>query len=84
MYTSIPDKAIRPPATHMKSDRPTDPDNEKMDEGVAKIPVPTMRLKIRKTAETVPICRRELEVVYTSPDSGSAVVAFACTFAGEL
>ena len=34
------------PATHMNRASPTDPDNAKIDDGVANIPVPTIRFKI--------------------------------------
>ena len=34
------------PATHMKRASPTDPERAKIEDGVANIPVPTMRFKI--------------------------------------
>jgi hypothetical protein len=37
---------IRVPATHMNSASPTDPDKEKIPDGVAKIPVPIILLMI--------------------------------------
>lgn len=47
--------AIKVPTTHMMRDRPTLPAKERMVLGVAKIPVPMTRLKIRKEALTTPI-----------------------------
>lgn len=46
------------PATQMNRDSPTLPVSSRMELGVAKIPVPMMRLKIRNEALTTPICRR--------------------------
>lgn len=57
------------PATHMISDKPTLPDRAKMADGVAKIPVPIMRLRIKKTAEVRPMVFRSSLVSYTSPAS---------------
>lgn len=50
--------AIRVPMAHMNRDSPTLPDRDKIVLGVAKIPVPMIRLKIRNEALTTPICRR--------------------------
>ena len=50
----------------MKRANPTDPESSRMAEGVAKIPVPTIRLKMRKTAEIKPISRRLSLVTYCS------------------
>ena len=44
------------PANQIKRDSPTDPVKERIAEGVEKIPVPMIRLKMRKAALTVPIC----------------------------
>jgi len=64
--------AISMPATQMNSDRPTLPHSERMALGVAKIPVPMMRLKIRNDAVTTPICRRLSGVsLKTLPSSGT-------------
>jgi hypothetical protein len=46
------------PQTHNIKLRPTEPESWKMALGVANIPVPTMRLKMRKTAEIKPSCRQ--------------------------
>lgn len=53
----MPAPAMIIPATQMNRDSPTLPERAKMALGVAKIPVPTIRLKIRKIAEITPICR---------------------------
>lgn len=50
--------AIKVPMTHMNRDRPTLPDKDRIVLGVAKIPVPMTRLKIRNEALTTPIWRR--------------------------
>ena len=55
------------PITQMKRERPTEPERSTIVVGVAKIPVPTIRLKMRKTAEMKLICRRESLVTYCSP-----------------
>lgn len=47
--------AIAVPATHMNNESPTLPDKDKIVLGVAKIPVPMIRLKIKKEALTTPI-----------------------------
>lgn len=39
-------------------ENPTEPAEERMEEGVAKIPVPIMRLKIRRVADGMPRVRR--------------------------
>lgn len=54
---TIPAAAMSMPTTQIMSERPTLPESEKMADGVAKIPVPIMRLKMRKTAEVTPIWR---------------------------
>ena len=59
------------PNTHMNKDRPTLPDNSRIVLGVAKIPVPTMRLKINIEAPNTPICRRlSGDASKTFPSSG--------------
>ena len=64
--------AINVPTTHMINDKPTLPDNERMVLGVAKIPVPMTRLKIRNDALTTPICRRSSGVASkTFPSSAT-------------
>jgi hypothetical protein len=75
----MPEKAISIPATHMKRARPTEPERERISEGVAKIPVPTMRLKIRKMAEMVPTWRRLSEVLYSSTASLSMLGTRVCS-----
>lgn len=55
MYTIIPAAAINIPATQMNRANPTLPDRLRMADGVAKIPVPMIRLKMRNVAETTPI-----------------------------
>lgn len=47
------------PTTQRMRDRPTEPERARMVDGVAKIPVPIMRLKMRKTALVRPIWRRD-------------------------
>jgi hypothetical protein len=46
------------PITHINNERPTLPDNARIVLGVAKIPVPITRLKIRRAALKIPIWRR--------------------------
>lgn len=48
------------PATQRIRERPTEPERERTVEGVANMPVPIMRLKIRKIALVRPISRRKL------------------------
>lgn len=55
IYTIIPAAAINIPATQMNRANPTLPDRLRMADGVAKIPVPMIRLKMRNVAETTPI-----------------------------
>lgn len=50
------------PATQMNSDSPTDPVRARIADGVEKIPVPIIRLKIKKAALNVPICLRSSDV----------------------
>ena len=57
MYTAKPVLAMIAPMTHINRANPTEPVLANIDEGVAKIPVPMMRLKMRKMAETRPIVR---------------------------
>jgi hypothetical protein len=57
-YTSIPVIAMIFPNNHTRSDMPTLPVNLKITLGVAKMPVPMMRLKMRNVALTMPIFRR--------------------------
>lgn len=45
------------PASHMKRERPMLPERAKIVPGVAKMPVPMMRLKMRRVAEGIPSCR---------------------------
>jgi hypothetical protein len=45
------------PINHMIMDRPAEPLRLKMALGVAKIPVPTMRFRMRKLAPAMPIVR---------------------------
>jgi hypothetical protein len=47
----MPAAAISMPMTQIIRERPTEPERFTISAGVAKIPVPTMRLKMRKTAE---------------------------------
>lgn len=63
----MPAPAMSMPMTQMKSERPTEPERLTISAGVAKIPVPTMRLKMRNTAEMKETWRRESEVTYCSP-----------------
>jgi len=42
------------PTTQIMSARPTEPERPTIDEGVAKIPVPTMRLNESATADQKP------------------------------
>lgn len=51
----MPAAAISIPATQRNSDKPTLPESSRIPEGVANMPVPIMRLKIKKAAETTPI-----------------------------
>ena len=63
--------AIKVPITHMIRDRPTLPDKDRIVLGVAKIPVPITRLKIKKEALMTPIWRRSSGVASkTLPSSG--------------
>lgn len=63
--------AINVPTTHMISDKPTLPDKERMVLGVAKMPVPMTRLKMRNEALMTPIWRRSSGVASkTFPSSG--------------
>lgn len=55
IYTIIPAAAINIPATQMNRANPTLPDRLRIAEGVAKIPVPMIRLKMRNVAEMTPI-----------------------------
>jgi hypothetical protein len=57
-YTAVPARAIAVPNTHMSNERPTLPDNARIVLGVAKIPVPMTRLKIKSEALKMPIWRR--------------------------
>jgi hypothetical protein len=70
-YTAIPVPEITMAATQMKRARPTLPLRDRIVLGVAKIPVPTIRLKIKNTALTRPICRRSSVVVYTTSSSAA-------------
>lgn len=67
----MPAPAMSMPMTQMKSDKPTDPERLTISAGVAKIPVLTMRLKMRKTAEMKLTWRRSSLVVYRSSVSVS-------------
>lgn len=56
MYTAVPAKATAAPAIHIRNDTPTLPPAElRITEGVANIPVPITRLKMRKIALTMPV-----------------------------
>lgn len=54
-YTAVPARAITVPITHMNNERPTLPVNARIVLGVAKIPVPITRLKIKRAALKIPI-----------------------------
>lgn len=67
--------AINVPTTHIINDNPTLPDNWRIVLGVAKIPVPITRLKIKNDALTTPIWRR-LSGVASKTFPSSAHVSF--------
>lgn len=69
-YTAVPARAMNIPTTHIIKDRPTLPDNCRIVLGVAKIPVPIMRLKMSNEALNTPSCRRSSgEASKTLPSS---------------
>jgi hypothetical protein len=53
-YTAVPAMAMNVPATHIINDKPTLPDKSRMVLGVAKTPVPMIRLKISSAALKTP------------------------------
>ena len=63
------------PATQMKRLRPTLPEREKIVDGVAKMPVPTMRLKMRKKALRTPISRLVSVRVWSKPEEPTKYVS---------
>jgi hypothetical protein len=79
------------PATQINRDSPTLPEKEKMAEGVAKMPVPIIRLNIKNIADTTPIWRlasrawkREPLSMSEGGASGSADAGFASEVAPYL